>query len=116
MAFQVHGPYPADDSYFKSRVLYPPASLYRDLAAKAECVVLGSAQVRLFFASTPPPPRSKHSCERLRARRQPSFRLADTVSSTTKRAHYCRRVRFFLFGRDALFTPSTPPPPRRRCS
>lgn len=41
----MHNPYPSDDSFFKSRVLYPPPDMYAELALKSEAVVLGSCRI-----------------------------------------------------------------------
>jgi hypothetical protein len=43
----VHAPegYPKDDTWAKTRVLYPSSTLYRDLAHLGECVVLGSCDI-----------------------------------------------------------------------
>lgn len=56
----VHLPYPDDDSFFKSRVLYPPANLYSELARKAECVVIGACSIGSAYRTDLPlssPPR-----------------------------------------------------------
>jgi len=56
----VHLPYPDDDSFFKSRVLYPPANLYSELARKGECVVIGACSIGSAYRTDLPlssPPR-----------------------------------------------------------
>jgi len=56
-----HYPYPADDSFFKSRVLYPPADMYSDLALKSEAVVMGSCRLGSTTSDHMALPTASHS-------------------------------------------------------